>query len=112
MSTKQIKIDRFNSIRLATHDRVDNLLSQLYSAAIDAAYEQAYMRKNPDLNGADELMVEASPRFSTSITEFNKVKAVLDGMIAVAFEEKTIDQQITDYAIDLVAYSSTLINSK
>lgn len=109
MSIAQEKFSKLNDLRKTTHKQVSNTVSQLNSYALDAMKQQAYMRKNPDANGADQLIPVVTPDFAAAAAAFNDVAEKLQDMQLVAAEAMTADELVAKYSIDLAAYSNELI---
>ena len=105
----QLKLSNLNEARKDTFRRVTDAISQLNAAADEAMKQQAYIRKDPDANGASELLPIIAPEFSATVAAFQTVAAKLQSMSEVHAGAKDIDQQIADYAIDLTAFSEELI---
>ena len=105
----QLKLANFNENRKQTQQKVSQAISQLNAAASEAMRQQAYMRKNPDLNGADELIAVATPNFDASADAFNEVAQKLADMQSVQAGTLTVDAFITKYNIDLAEFSNGLI---
>ncbi|AJP43414.1 hypothetical protein EP12_06665 [Alteromonas australica] len=109
MSLEYLKFTNLNSERKRTQRNVATAISNLNAAADSALKQQAYMRVNPDNNGADELIVITKPDFDACASAFNEVAAKLIDMQAVQAGTMTIDECIAKYGIDLTEYSKELI---
>tara|TARA_R100000544_G_scaffold16105_1_gene7624 strand:- start:781 stop:1110 length:330 start_codon:yes stop_codon:yes gene_type:complete len=109
MSINQEKFSKINQLRKNTHRQVSDAVSQLNTFASDAMNQQAYMRVNPDLNGADQLLSVVTPDFVAVATAFNEVKEKLEDMQSVASGLMTVDEMIAKHSIDLSQYSNELI---
>lgn len=109
MSINQEKFSSLNKARKDTHRQINNIISQLNSLTDSAMKQQAYMHKNPDNNGADELIAVVTPDFLETANSFNVVAAKLMDMQAVKGGEMTLDELITKYTINLAEFSNELI---
>lgn len=109
MSINQEKFSKINQLRKDTHRQVSNAVSQLNSFASDAMNQQAYMRVNPDSNGADQLLSVVTPDFFAVSVAFDEVKEKLEDMQAVASGAMSADAMITKHGINLSQYSDELI---
>ena len=67
------------------------------------------MHKNPDNNGANELIAVVQPDFDALAVAFNQVAEKLVDMQAVSNGSMTIDALIAKYGIDLTEFSNGLI---
>jgi hypothetical protein len=109
MSIAQEKFSKLNQSRKETHRQVSNSISQLNAYAMDAMKQQAYMRKDPDANGAGDLIAVVTPDFAAAASAFNEVVEKLVDMQSVAAGAMTVDDMIAKHGIDLTAYSDELI---
>ena len=104
-----LKLQKLNSERKKTQRDVSNHISHLNNAADAAMRQQAYMHKNPDANGADQLIAVIHPEFLEAAAAFNEVAAKLQDMQLVSAGQMTIDDFIAKYAINLEEFSNELI---
>ena len=103
-----LKLQSLNEGRKKTQREVSNLISQLHSAADTAMTQQAYMHKNPDANGADQLIPIVHPAFVEIALEFNKAAEKLSDMQKLSNGEITVEELIAKYSIDLSEFSNGL----
>lgn len=109
MSLSALKLATLNTNRKQTSQQVSNAISQLNAHAAAAMKQQAYMHKDPDLNGAGDLIAVVQPEFDALSVAFNQVAAKLVDMQAVSAGTMTADALIAKYNIDLNAFSNTLV---
>mgnify|MGYP003133122369 FL=1 len=109
MSLEYLKFTNLNSERKSTQRSVATAISNLNAAANSALKQQAYMRVNPDNNGADELISITKPDFDACAAAFNEVAQKLMDMQAVQAGTMTVEDCIEKYNIDLTEYSNELI---
>lgn len=109
MSIEQEKFSNLNKLRKDTHKQVSNLISQLNASTSMAMKQQSYMHKNPDLNGANDLIAVVSPDFLATAAAFNQVAAKLMDMQALQSGAMTVDDFIAKYNINLAEFSAELI---
>lgn len=104
-----LKLQNLNANRKKTQRSVSNAVSQLNTAADVAMHQQAYMHKNPDGNGADQLIAVVHPEFVEAASAFNEVAAKLQDMQMLATGQMSVDDFIAKYGIDLAGFSAELI---
>lgn len=104
-----LKLSNLNELRKQTEREVSRAISQLNAATGSAMRQQAYMHKNPDTNGADQLIPVATPNFNASAAEFNAIAEKLTDMQKVQAGTLTVDDFIAKYSIDLTEFSNGLI---
>lgn len=104
-----LKLQNLNEARKRTQRDVSNFISQLQSAADTAMHQQAYMHKNPDANGADQLIPIVHPAFLEIAAEFNKAAAKLSDMQKLSSGEITVDELIAKYNMNLGEFSNGLV---
>lgn len=109
MSLYQLKFANLNEQRKTTQRSASNAVSQLNTAVDIALKQQAYMRLNPDDNGANELIAVCTPDFNACATAFNEVAEKLNDMLSVQAGVMTIEECIAKHGIDLSEYSNELI---
>jgi len=109
MSINQEKFSNLNKLRKDTHKRISNLISQLNASTTSAMKQQAYMHKNPDSNGAPDLIPVVTPDFLAAAEAFNEVVAKLMDMQSVQASSMTVDEFIAKYSINLEEFSAELI---
>ena len=109
MSLEHLKFTNLNSERKSTQRSVATAISNLNAAADSALKQQAYMRVNPDNNGANELIPICQGDFDSCSAAFNEVAAKLMDMQAVQAGTMTVEDCIAKYGIDLTEYSNELI---
>lgn len=105
MSIKQTKFSNLNDARKTTHLRINNLISQLNAAALEAMEQQAYMRLNPDDNEADSLIAVVTPDFVATANAFQDVADKLQDMQLVASGEMTIESEVSKWGINITEVS-------
>lgn len=104
-----LKLQNLNSERKKTQRSVSNAISQLNTAADTAMRQQAYMKKNPDNNGADQLIAVVHPDFLAAASAFNLVAQKLQDMQLVSSGDLSVDDFMAKYNIDLTEFSNGLI---
>lgn len=110
MSISALKLANYNEQRKQTARQISTAISQLNAQADIALKQQAYMRSNPDANGADELIAVVAPEFNTLSEAFNQVAAKLQDMQAVNAGTMAVDELIAKYSsINLTEFSNGLI---
>ena len=109
MSISQLKLANLNEQRKQTQTQVSNAISQL-NAQIDIAMkQQAYMHKNPDNNGADELLIASTDNFLATAASFNEVALKVSDMQKVQDGSILIDDHLTKWSLDITEISNELI---
>lgn len=111
MSIKQTKFNALNDRRKETAKNVSRSLNLLLEEASNALKQQAYMRSNPDDNGADELVPIVQVIFDQITVTFMEVQDKLEDLVAVRNGTMTVEDLITKHSIDLNEYSEELINT-
>ena len=109
MSISQLKLANLNEQRKQTQTQVSNAISQL-NAQIDIAMkQQAYMHKNPDNNGADELLIASTDNFLATAESFNEVALKVSDMQKVQDGSILIDDHLAKWSLDVTAISKEYI---
>jgi len=109
MSINQLKLSNLNEQRKQTQTQVSNAISTL-NAQIDIAMkQQAYMHKNPDNNGADELLIASTENFLATASAFNEVALKVSDMQKVQDGSILIDDHLAKWSLDVAAISKEYI---
>lgn len=109
MSLSQLKLSNLNEQRKQTQTQVSNAVSTLNAQTDIAMRQQAYMHKNPDSNGADELLVASTENFLATAAAFNEVASKLSDMQALQSGQMSIDDYLSKYSLDVADISNELI---
>lgn len=93
----------------ATSSSVAASISRLNNDLSAVLEHQAYARKNPDSNVDSSLLSAINIGVDQLLLQYSEVDAKRVDLIAVKNGTITVDELITKYNIDLVAYSNALI---
>lgn len=110
MSIQSEKFSNFNTERKVSLKAISSAVSNLNRDMLVAIKQQAYMRVNPDDNGANELIDIVSNDIDLIATSLADVNEKAADLLAVRSETMTTDQLLTKYnTINLEEYSNELL---
>jgi cupin superfamily acireductone dioxygenase involved in methionine salvage len=105
----QTKFQNLNEQRKQTSRSISQCISQLNAHASTALKQQAYLRKNPDLNIDPEFITIMGAEVAPIAAAFAEVQYKLNDIVSVMTEEMTVDDMMEKYNIDLSQVSSELL---
>ena len=110
MSIQSVKFTNFNTERKALTKSISGSVSALNAGITTAIKQQAYMHKNPDGNGADELISVVSDDIDLIEVALAEVNEKAADLLAVRAGTMTVDESLAKYtAINLEEYSNELL---
>ncbi len=110
MSIESEKFRTFNEERKTSLKAVSAAVSTLNKEMSIAIKQQAYMRKNPDNNGVDELISIVAGEIDLIAVALNEVNAKATDLLAVRSGGMTVDELLVKYpAVNLTEYSVELL---
>lgn len=104
-----LKLSNLNDERKSTFRSLTGALSQVNEATKKYMKQQAYMLKNPDANGAGDLVAFFNTDFDAAYTELLGVYNKLKDMYDVRNGVLDVDTFISRHGIDLTTFSNELI---
>ena len=110
MSISSEKFSAFNIERKASLSSISKTVSNLNKEMSLALKQQAYMRSNPDNNGADELIQIVASDIDLIAAALQEVNEKAADLLAVKAGTMTVNQLLVKYpAINLNSYSAELL---
>ena len=110
MGISSEKFKTFNTERKSSLSSISKTVSTLNKEMSLALKQQAYMRSNPDNNGADELIPVVADDIDLIAAALNEVNEKAADLLAVKAGAMTVDQLLAKYtAINLIEYSTELL---
>ena len=110
MSISIEKFSAFNIERKSSLSSISKTVSALNKEMSLALKQQAYMRSNPDNNGADELIPVVAGDIDLIAIALNEVNEKAADLLAVKAGTMTVDELLVKYpAINLIEYSAELL---
>jgi hypothetical protein len=110
MTVQNEKFRNFNTERKATTKAVSDAVSKLNKELAVAIKQQAYMRSNPDDNGANELITIVSDEIDAIAISLSNANSKATDLLAVKAGTMTVEQLLAKYtAINLTEYSEELL---
>ena len=109
MSVNQTKFNTINQRRKDTTKGVSRAVSELNKHTTDALKQQAYIRTNPDDNGADELIPIVQVDFDALVIALAEVQGKLNDLTAVRNGALSVEDSVTKYNINLDEFSDELL---
>ena len=104
------KFSAFNKERKSSLSAISSDVSKLNKNMMLALKQQAYMRSNPDNNGASDLIPKVASQIDSIAAELAEVNKRASHLLAVKAGTMTIDQILAEYpAINLTEYSDELL---
>jgi hypothetical protein len=110
MSIQTEKFRNLNTERKASLTAVSNAVATLAKHFPAALKQQAYMHKNPDNNGANDLIAIVSDEVNSIAEALASINAQAADLLAVKAGTMTVDELLAKYtAINLEEYSAELL---
>ena len=110
MGISSEKFTTFNAERKTLLSSISKGISTLNKDMSLALKQQAYMRSNPDNNGADELIPIVASDIDAIAVDLGEVNAKAADLLAVKSGTMTVEQLLVKYpAINLSEYSDELL---
>ena len=110
MSISIEKFSAFNIERKSSLSSISKTVSNLNKEMSLALKQQAYMRSNPDNNGADELIPVVASDIDAIAVALNEANEKATDLLSVKSGAMTVDQLLVKYpAINLEEYSDELL---
>lgn len=110
MGISSEKFKTFNTERKSSLSSISKTVGTLNKGMSLALKQQAYMRSNPDNNGADELIPVVSDEIDLIAIKLAEVNAKAADLLSVKSGAMTVDELLAKYpAINLTEYSAELL---
>ena len=104
------KFSAFNKERKTSLATIGSSVSIINKELSKVLKQQAYMHKNPDNNGANDLIPLVSDKIDVIAQAFAEINAQVVDFMAVKTGTMTIDELLTKYpVINLEEYSKELL---